>query len=161
METLQIKKSDAIVAHQNTNKKGKNLLENLLGKEVFIEDIRNFINTFDDVLRFHKICPIEFWNSCSGLEDDEIAYRQLKLIVKAYNKNEIPDYNNSNQRKYEPRFWLDSSGAGFSSFDFDLWSTASNVGAHLVYLNSDNLRDAVGKFLDIYERYFTNNNNKF
>ncbi|KUY28060.1 hypothetical protein [Elizabethkingia ursingii] len=156
--TLKITKESAVKAHEEASAKGKLLLENLFGKSTFSKDIKDVIGNFDDVLRYHGIDAFDFLNSLKGLTEDEMAYRQLKLIVSAYNENAIPDYDDSNQVKYEPRFKLSSSGVGFSYDDCDGWRTLSVSGSRLVYLNYENMKDSVSKFLDIYKKYITNNN---
>lgn len=159
MKKLEITKEAALKAHEEASPKGKLLLENLLGQKVFIKDIKERIQNFSDILSYHGKTPSEFLTECKDLSDDEIAYKQIKLIVSAYNQNEVPDYDNSNQVKYEPRFKLSSSGVGFSCLDCVTWGTCSLVGSRLVFLNYDNMIDAVNKFLPIYEKFQTNNSN--
>ncbi|WP_265427856.1 hypothetical protein [Chryseobacterium sp. YIM B08800] len=124
------------------------------------KDIKKMIKNFSDVLKYHGIDDNDFHHANEGLEGDEIAYRKIKLIVSAYNLKEVPDYNNSNQRKYEPRFYIpSSSGAGFSYDDYDDWVTYSGVGSRLCFLDYDNMIDATIKFLDVYEEFITTKSN--
>lgn len=78
------------------------------------KDIKKLIKTFSDVLDYHGIDSNDFESENENLEDDEIAYKKLKLIVSAYNQKEVPNFDDGNQRKYEPRFKLSSSGVSFS-----------------------------------------------
>ena len=155
MEKLEIKKDDAIVAHQNAKKSGKELLENLFGKKVFQLDIKERLKTFDDVLAENNITIEDFENSCKGLTSDEIGYRKEKLIVAAYNGNKLPDFTDGST-KYYPIFKMGSpSGVGFSFSVCDYWNTASDVGSRLVFHGENakaNMYDAVEKFLPEYQQ---------
>jgi len=111
METLQIDKANALKAHEDANIKGKILLENLFGKNIFLKDIKDRIKNFDDVLNENGITKEDFENSCKGLELDEIAYRKAKLVCLAFNEGWKPNWNNSKEYKYSPWFKMDG---GFS-----------------------------------------------
>lgn len=64
---------------------------------------------------------------------DEIAYKKLKVIVKAHNMKDgkvwVPDYANPKEYKYEPLWY--SSGSGLS-YDYCVnWHSDSTVGSRL------------------------------
>lgn len=120
------------------------------------KDIKEMIQNFSDVLKYHGIDEDDFNEEVESMEEDEIAYKQLKLIVSAYNEKETPDYDNSNQVKYEPRFKLSSSGSGFSSDGCANWLSYSYVGSRLCFLNYENLKDATSKFLTVYQTFYSN-----
>ncbi|WP_051951448.1 hypothetical protein [Flavobacterium sp. ASV13] len=138
METLQINKKDAIKAHDEAGPKSKQLLENLLGKAVFLKSIKERIKSFDDVLSELEILRSDFDLSNHGLESDEVAYRKAKLVAKALNEGWNPDWSNSNEYKYFPWFKMGSpSGVGFSFSDFVYWFTFSGVGSRLAFKSAD------------------------
>lgn len=43
------------------------------------------IKSWDDVLKVNNIKQEDFALSCSELTNDEVAYKQIKLIVKTFN----------------------------------------------------------------------------
>src|SRR5690606_27255140 len=100
METLQINKANALIAYEEANAKGKKLLANLFGEKVFIKDIKERIQTFDDVLQLNGIDADELKSTFEGLTTDEVAYIQVKLIVKAYNQGWTPNWSDSSDYKY-------------------------------------------------------------
>lgn len=162
MKTVKLKLSEdkARSLYPEASGEFKAMLEESFGKEFFRTDPMEWINDFDDVLEFHGIKPTDFIAQCKGLAPDEVAYKQLKLIVAAYNNNELPDWNNSDQWKHYPWFDMRSEAAGGSAAGFSLDAVASgrensSVGSRLVFLNEDHSNDAVEKFLPIYRAYFT------
>lgn len=160
MQTLQITQEAAQKAHEAAKTSGKELLENLFGKKVFQKDIKERIHNITDVINElgDKDSEVIAYRQLLvfNLPDHIYAYQELIMIVKVYNEGKTPDYNDSNQTKYEPRFKLSSSGVGFSYCDYVFWSTFSGVGSRLSFLNYDNMKDATSKFLGVYERLHSN-----
>ncbi|WP_407497459.1 hypothetical protein [Elizabethkingia meningoseptica] len=120
------------------------------------KDIKERIKTFADVLNYFGINETYFNEQNEDLESDEVAYRKVKLIVKALNEGWTPDWSDSDQYKYFPWFNMgSSSGAGFSCGDFDLWFTSSNVGSRLCFKNRDLAKYAGQQFESIYKEFMT------
>lgn len=157
MKTLEITQEAALKAHSDAGKNGKTLLENLFGKKVFLKDIKDILNSIDDVIEYLGYDDPDVLDYLElqklDIADHILAYQTLVIIVKAYNEKKEPDYNNSNQRKYEPNFKLSSSVVGFSYDGCDGWASDSTVGSRLAFLNYDNMKDAVSKFLPVYKRW--------
>ena len=155
-ETLEITRQAAIKAHDEASTKGKTILENLFGKRVFQKDIKERIKTFDDVLDYHNLIAEDFYNQCSKLSKDEIAYRKIKLIAEALNEGWTPDWSNGEWDKWYPWFDMDdSSSAGRFSFGV-AGSLGSNslVGSRLCF-KSEELADYAGtQFLELYRELF-------
>jgi hypothetical protein len=155
METLQINKSDALKAHEEATPKERTLLENLLGKKIFLKDVKDRIKNFDDVLEDNGISREDFETSCNGLESDEIAYRMAKLVCLTFNEGWLPDWTNSNEYKYFPWFTMgSSSGVGFSYDGCDGWDTDSTVGSRLCFETREKAIYAGQQFEDLYKVYF-------
>lgn len=120
------------------------------------KNIKERIKTFADVLNHLNIDEDDFNQENEDLEDDEIAYRQIKLISKAFNDGWVPDWTNSNEYKYFPWFKMgSSSGVGFSCDVYDYWITFSNVGFRLCFKSSELAKYAGTQFLDIYKKFMT------
>lgn len=110
------------------------------------------VKTFEDALRELELDEDEFKESCENLEIDEIAYRKIKIIVKALNEGWVPDYANNSEYKYYPYFLYNkTSGFGFDvSFTYCEYAL-SITGARLVF-KSRELSDYAGnQFNDIYK----------
>lgn len=60
------------------------------------KDIKERIKTFNDVLNYHGIEPETFSMECLSLTDDEIAYKQIKLIASALNEGTKENNTGSN-----------------------------------------------------------------
>ena len=122
------------------------------------KDIKERITNFVDVLMLLNVDPKEFVEQTKNLPSDELAYKQLKLIVQAFNEGWVPDWTNSNEYKYYPWFKMGSpSGGGFSSHDCDSWITTSTVGSRLCFKSADLAKHAGQLFESIYKDFLTLN----
>jgi bifunctional DNA-binding transcriptional regulator/antitoxin component of YhaV-PrlF toxin-antitoxin module len=152
-EVLEIKKKDAVEAYKSADGNGKTLLKKLFPNQVLSGNIRDEIQTFEDVERItgKKITrrPDE--------TDDELAYRQKKLIAEAYNQGRQLDPKNQNQYKYYPVFQLDeSSPSGLSFFVDSFWGRFAFVGVRLCFVDSEDAVDAGKKFHQIEANFKIN-----
>jgi len=152
-EVLEIKKKDAVEAYKSADGNGKTLLKKLFPNQVLSGNIRDEIQTFEDVERItgKKITrrPDE--------TDDELAYRQKKLIAEAYNQGRQLDPKNQNQYKYYPVFQLDeSSPSGLSFYRDSLWDLFATVGVRLCFVDSEDAVDAGKKFHQIEANFKIN-----
>ncbi|WP_202703120.1 hypothetical protein [Flavobacterium sp. UGB4466] len=156
METIQINKTDAVRAHGQATPKQKTMLENLFGKKVFVKNIRERIQTIQDVFELNDTTEADFYRKWDGFADHEIGQALEVLIVAAYNEGRFPDWTNEDEYKYFAYFKMGSpSGVGFSYDGYDGWNTHSTVGSRLVFVGPDaklNLLDAVKKFLPEYQK---------
>lgn len=119
------------------------------------KDIKERIKTFNDVLQYHGIEPETFSMECLSLTDDEIAYKQVKLIASALNEGWTPDWNDRNQTKYYPWFRMGSSSGGFSFGDYVCVGSGSGVGSRLCYKSSELAKYAGTQFISIYKKFTT------
>jgi hypothetical protein len=120
------------------------------------KDIKERIKTFDDVLQINGVKREIFENNCQDLTTDEVAYKMVKEIVKAFNEGWTPDWTDSSQYKYYPWFKMGSpSGGGFSYDVDDGWRTASDVGSRLCYKSADLAKHAGQLFENIYKDFLT------
>ncbi|MFV8347279.1 hypothetical protein [Flavobacterium sp. ZB4P13] len=155
-DTLTVEKGKVLEAYSKAKSPRRVMLENLFGIKTFQPEIKERIKNFDDVLRENKIAKGCFLKSCEGLTTDEVAYKQLKEILKAFNEGWEPDWTNSSQGKYYPWFKMGSpSGGGFSYGDYDSWRTDSRVGSRLCFKSADLAKHAGQLFESIYKDFLT------
>lgn len=121
----------------------------------FVEEpikITTRVQTYEDACSVTGEPPVdEAKLKKAGLTDDEIAYRKIKTIAKALNEGWVPDWSNSNQKKWFP--WFDLSSGGFV-FDatYCANSCAAAGNASRLCLKSDELATYAGKqFLHLYK----------
>ncbi|WP_395049424.1 hypothetical protein [Flavobacterium sp.] len=151
-DTLTVPKDKVLEAYSKAKSPRKVMLENLFGIKTFQPEIKERIKSFDDVLRENGIKRVVFDNNCQDLTTDEVAYKMIKEIVKAFNEGWTPDWSNSSEYKYYPWFKMGSpSGGGFSYYDCAYWNAVSGVGSRLCFKNSDLAKHAANLFLDIYK----------
>ena len=148
MKTLQISDNLARQIYPSADTQLKSLLEENFGKLFFSQKITEKIKTFEDAC---EILGDEDDIICQSHPADEVAYAQLKVIVKALNEGWQPDWNNSNQYKYYPWFVMEG---GFRFDDVHYHCTGSLVGSRLCF-KSRELAEYAGKtFKKLYEQYF-------
>lgn len=117
METLQIKKEDALKAHENATSKGKTLLENLLGKKTFLKEPTERIKTVADILEDNNITQEEL-DEMFAHAPEHLKYQYIaELLCKSLNEGCTPDWEDGNYTKYFP--WFKMGSSGFRSHDFD------------------------------------------
>jgi hypothetical protein len=120
------------------------------------KNIKERIKTFDDVLQENGVEKMVFENNCQDLTTDEVAYKMVKEIVKAFNEGWTPDWTDSNQYKYYPWFKMGSpSGGGFSCDVYGYWRTYSFVGSRLCFKSADLAKHAGQLFESIYKDFLT------
>ncbi|XKX06291.1 hypothetical protein R8G61_02935 [Tenacibaculum maritimum] len=151
METLQIKKDDAIKAHGKAKKSGKELLENLFGKKTFLKEVTERIKTIEDVLEDNNITQSDidlmFANTPEHLKYQYIA----ELLCKSLNEGWTPDWEDGNYNKYFP--WFKMSSSGFRYDDYDGWNADSAVGSRLCFKSSKLAKYAGEQFTDVYRKF--------
>jgi len=125
----------------------------------------NEIKTFEDACKIQGIDPKkvlpDFSNYPEGDREALLAHAKLVIIVRASNKlaNEgkewTPDWNNWDERKYEPWFALDEKGSSaFRFHDYDRWNSNSDVGSRLCFISNEVCEYVANQFIDLYESYF-------
>lgn len=155
MSKLEVQLKDAIKAHSKADAKGKELLEDLYGKETFNQKITDKIKTFDDVLDWHGI-KNDTWQSVTKLlTADEVAYKQVKLIAECLNEGTVMNAHDRTQYKYYPWFEVSPSGVGFSYSGYGHWYANSGVGSRLCYKTKELALYAAKQFEDIYIELIT------
>lgn len=97
------------------------------------------------------------------MTDDEVAYRELKIVAKALNQADgtawEPDWSDDNQYKYFPWMEVDTTdgnkaGSGFSDCDYVYDDTFSDVGSRLCFKKRELALYAGKQFSEIYKRFW-------
>lgn len=116
------------------------------------QKITERILTVTDVLAENGLNKDEFDELCEGLEEDEKAYRLLKLLVKSLNEGWLPDWSNSSEYKYYA--WFEMRGSsGFRYRVFDGWGSGSAVGSRLCFKSRELAEHAGKHFTSVYEKF--------
>lgn len=97
---LTISRENAIAAYDNTNDAGRELLENLFGKEVFTKDITERVKTFEDACKVlgddHPLVRQYRFSDAAykghPMSEDSIAYLKLRIITAALNEGWEPQF---------------------------------------------------------------------
>jgi hypothetical protein len=130
----------------------KEQMINEFGAECFKPKEFEDIKTYEDACEKLNIDPIK---ELSGIDrTDEIAYRKLKVIARAINNGWLPNWSNTDQRKWFPYFVL-SSGFGFSVSIYDCDLTDAGVGSRLCFETSEQAVYAGQQFTEIYKDFLT------
>ncbi len=120
--------------------------------EVFKREYTD-IKTFKDACEVECIDPKAFYEKYKNLDDDSLAYEELKIIIHAINNNKsFPNWKDGNS-KWVPYF--DMSGFGLSGTYYDDWHTYTAVGSRLCFESKEKMLHAVKYFLPFYERFMS------
>jgi len=130
---------------------------NVVSFEPLPKKVTERIKSFDDVLTELGITSAKFYAGCEGIDSDEIAYRQVKLIAQALNEGWFPDWSNGKWDKYRPYFNFNDPSAvgGFSYGGYDGAGSSSRVGSRLCYKSAELARYAGETFTEIYKQFMT------
>lgn len=128
-------------------------LEEFYGEAFFKPTDFRSIKTFADVCLENGTNEQEFNARFEDLDLDTINYEKVKLIVKAINKDWVPDWSNTNQRKWYPWFDFSPSGAGFSDSSYYYTDTIATVGSRLCFETEEKCKYAANQFIDIYNKF--------
>ncbi len=87
-----------------------------------------------------------------------IAHYKLVIIVEAVNAGWQPDWDNTDEYKYE--LWPDivkdetkPSGFGLAYFGYVRWVAISSVGSRLCFVSREAAKQVFETFKDLYEDY--------
>ena len=109
MKELKISVENARAAYDNTDANGRKLLEYLLGKEVFAQDIKDRVKTFTDALRVlgtpEELISDDFFKEQEKLGEDVVAMLKLRVIAEALNEGWRPKFD-GDECRYYPWFYI-------------------------------------------------------
>lgn len=124
------------------------------------EEITDRVKSYTDACNVLGIEPMNEQDmKARGYRPDEIARRKLETITEALNEGWKPDWNNTDEYKYYPYFYIKENAkakgtAGLASAI--TYSTASftnaHVGSRLCFHDSETARYAGRTFTELYEQ---------
>lgn len=90
-----------------TEDEGNGSIFDYFYKEEDYEEITDRVKTYEDACKVLGVEPINEQNAkAQGFRSDEIARRKLETIAAALNEGWKPDWNNTDQYKYYPYFYI-------------------------------------------------------
>lgn len=144
LESIKISPSNARKLY-TTNPEFRPSLEDTFGKAFFSMSIIDRIDSYEDACSELGEEPMDEQNlRAIGFTDDEIDYRKLKTITKAYNEGWVADYNNPDQKKWVPWFNFSPSGVRFGNSGYGSSYASAGRAARLCF-KIEALSDAAGK----------------
>lgn len=142
-----------------TEDEGNGSIFDYFYKEEDYEEITDRVKTYEDACKVLGVEPINEQNAkAQGFRSDEIARRKLETIAAALNEGWKPDWNNTDQYKYYPYFYIQENANGASAgLSFAATSNAATythalVGSRLCFYASRLARYAGNQFTDLYEQ---------
>lgn len=118
-----------------------NIVIKKIGKIETVEDACNELGETDEQVKILRLLEQ------NNISEKEIAVQQWKVIVKALNKGWVPDFNNTNQRKYYPWFNL----KGGVSLDYVFCDQLSFVPPSFLFKDEETVRYAISQFSSVYK----------
>lgn len=143
-----------------TEDEGNGSIFDYFYKEEDYEEITDRVKTYEDACKVLGVEPINEQNAkAQGFRSDEIARRKLETIAAALNEGWKPDWNNTDQYKYYPYFYIQenakgkgSAGLSYASTVNAAASTTAYFGSRLCFYASRLARYAGNQFTDLYEQ---------
>lgn len=124
------------------------------------EEITDRVKSYADACKVLGIEPMNEQNmKAQGFRPDEVARRKLETITEALNEGWKPDWNNTDQCKYYPYFFIrenakaeGTAGLSFASTSNAASFTLAPLGSRLCFHDSDTARYAGNTFTELYEQ---------
>lgn len=143
-----------------TEDEGNGSIFDYFYKEEDYEEITDRVKTYEDACKVLGVEPINEQNAkAQGFRSDEIARRKLETIAAALNEGWKPDWNNTDQYKYYPYFYIQENAKGKGSAGLSCASTHytasyayAHFGSRLCFYASRLARYAGNQFTDLYEQ---------
>lgn len=124
MKTIELKQRNVRKAYNEANSDGKKMLENLIGEEVFKQDITDRVKTYEDSLE--ETCRPNVLNFGEVPEDLVPFFHSVYRVVveiEALNEGEKMDIYDSSKRRHYPYFACNGAPSGFA-FDDSYYGNA-------------------------------------
>ncbi len=101
----------------------------------------------DKVYTYHNTTQEKFDKLYENLPKHVKSFEKECMVVAYYNKNWIPDFNNTNEKKWYAWFYLNN----FRLCGCDCCGASSDVPARLLFKNEADLREAIELYKDVFK----------
>ena len=148
MNTFDLNKAGIIQAYTEGTSQQKKVLITLFGNEI-IGNIIHRVKTVDDAFSIKGISR----DSIILVSDtpDEIAYKEMKVVCEVLNEGWKPNFDNGNEKKWEPYFNMAGGFAFVGSFCV-CSGAGTFLGSRLCYFSKE-ISDYAGvQFLSEYRK---------
>lgn len=124
-----------------------------------VNDPCDSVKTYEDACEVLGIEPMdEKAMAAAGFRPDEIARRKLETVTEALNDGWKPDWNNKEQDKWVPWFWIKpnkekgaaSAGLAYAYTNSAPTTTSANIGSRLCFKDARTARYAAEQFTELY-----------
>lgn len=151
-KTIELTTSDARKIFPNASPEMKELLLANFTKEELSGKITDRIKTYEDACEALGIVPLnEATLRNAGLTEHEIAGRKIATITKALNEGWVPNWDNSNERKWRPWFVMSSSRFAFNAAFYDYSYAFAGFASRLCFKSEELAIYAAKQFTDLYK----------
>lgn len=124
------------------------------------EEITDRVKSYADACNVLGIEPMNEDNmKAQGFRPDEIARRKLEAITEALNEGWKPDWNDTDEYKYYPYFYINkdakgkgTAGLSYANTDYAAANAYANVGSRLCFHDPETARYAGRTFTALYEQ---------
>lgn len=151
--TLKVEEKNALIAWRKADEKGKALLENLYGKEVFEnQNITDRIKSFEDAMEETGRPNVPDF-SClpADMRKHFTALYKMEVITEALNEGWKPNWDNDDEYKHYPWFIMTPSSFAFGSSCFDYSVASAGCGSRLKFRTSELAKYAAEQFINIWK----------
>jgi len=159
MKKQQLDDAVLIQLHSESTAKGKSILEQACGKELFApkpDEKWKKIITLKSVFAITKPTKEELAIlNYKGTNDRMIGLKgaaELFHIVEALNGGKEHNWDNSNEYKYS-NYWDMTSGGGFSCSGYGGWLSSSSVGSRLSLISREHAEHMAKHFPTSYKLF--------
>lgn len=124
--------------------------------EIEVAEPYDNVKSYEDACRVLGFEPVdEQAMAAAGFRADEIARRKLETITAALNEGWKPDWNDTDQYKYVPWFWIKprpgQTTAGLASANCSApTNTDARIGSRLCFKNAAVACYAANQFTELY-----------
>lgn len=153
MKTLQITEANARKLYKTSATEFRTTLEDTFGKQFFEASITERVQTIEDAYHELGMSPIDITTmKANGFTDDEIVYRNLKIVTMALNEGWVADWDNAEECKYVPYFDCSSGFAFYSANYCYLYAYTGNA-SRLCFKTSALAEYAGKQFIELYKEF--------
>lgn len=125
--------------------------------EIEVAEPYDHVKSYEDACRVLGVEPVdEQAMAAAGFRADEIARRKLETITAALNDGWKPDWNDTDQAKYVPWFWIKprpgqtSAGLADATTNSAPSYAYARFGSRLCFKNAAVARYAANQFTELY-----------